>query len=171
MNSPPTLIAVEQDLTVLSGRPASPCGGPPYYNYGTVVAVVYSKPVTQASAGATESYLVDGDNGANSVQIQPSGRVALLNLRKGISAIRPRTLTVTNVTDVRGNPLAGGIPTVQSVYSGHNRSLHRRSRGPRSRAEGRRLACRGSTGDAHDVRQCVWRAAAVSHGFAGSARS
>jgi hypothetical protein len=113
---PPALIAVQQDLTVLAGRPSQPCYGPPFYNYGTVVAVVYSKPMTQASAGATNSYTVDGNNGADSVQIQPSGRVALLNLRKGISAIIPRKLTVTGVTDVRGNALVASPTPIQCFY-------------------------------------------------------
>lgn len=115
---PPLLIAVEQDLEILAGRPGNPCGGPPYRNYGTVLAVVFSKPVSQATAGGPESYQLDGDNGANSVQIQPSGRVALLNLRKGVSALRPRTLTLTNVTDLRGNPLSGGTMAVHSVEPG-----------------------------------------------------
>jgi hypothetical protein len=116
---PPSLVAVQQDLSVVAGRPSNPCVGPPnYYNYGTVVAVVFSKPMTQDSAGATNSYTVEGNNGANSVQIQPSGRVALLNLRKGISAIIPRKLTVTGVTDVRGNALAAVATLVQCLYPG-----------------------------------------------------
>ncbi|MGA2656274.1 MAG: LamG-like jellyroll fold domain-containing protein [Verrucomicrobiota bacterium] len=116
---PPTLIAVQQDLSVVAGRPANPCVGPPnYYNYGTVVAVVYSKPVTQTSAGTNSSYTLGGDNYAYAVQIQPSGRVALLDLRKGISALLPRNLTVTNVTDARGNALVGGVSPVLCVYPG-----------------------------------------------------
>ena len=121
---PPTLIAVQQDLTVVAGRPSFPCTGPPsFFNYGTVVAVVFSKPVTQATAGTNGSYTLDGDNSADSVQIQPSGRVALLNLRKGISAIIPRTLTVANVTDVRGNPLVGGTNPVLCLYPGTSQAF------------------------------------------------
>jgi len=116
---PPTLVAVQQDLSVVAGRPSNPCiSPPPYVNYGTVVAAVFSKPMTQASAGATNSYTLDGDNGANSVQIQPSGRVALMNLRKGISAIIPRKLTISGVTDVRGNALVAPPTPVQSFYPG-----------------------------------------------------
>ncbi len=109
---PPTLIAVQQDLTVNAGRPAIPCIGPNYLNYGTVLAVVYSKPVNQAGAGTPSSYTLDGNNGADSAQIQPNGRVALLNLYKGISDIIPRTLTITNVTDPHGNPLTAGVSPV-----------------------------------------------------------
>ncbi len=113
---PPALVAVQQDLNVVAGRPANPCVGPNYGNYGTVVAVVYSKPMTQTSAGATNSYAVEGDNGANSVAIQPSGRVALLNLRKGISAIIPRKLLISGVTDVHGNSLVASPTPVQCYY-------------------------------------------------------
>jgi hypothetical protein len=38
---PPTLAAVQQDLSVVTGRPSIPCVGPNYGNYGTVVAVVF----------------------------------------------------------------------------------------------------------------------------------
>lgn len=113
---PLTLVAVQQDLTVVAGRPSPACVGPSYGNYGTVVAVVFSKPITQDSAGATNFYAVEGDNGANSVQVQPSGRVALLNLRKGISAIIPRQITVSGVTDVRGNALVAVPTPIQSFY-------------------------------------------------------
>ena len=100
----PEIIAVEQDISVLAGRPPRPCAGPPSaYNYGTIVAVVFSKPMTQESAGVPDAYLVDGDNGANAVAVQPGGRVAYLNLRKGISAIIPRSLSIDGVSDVRGN--------------------------------------------------------------------
>lgn len=115
---PPTMIAVQQDLTVLAGRPPMPCSGPPYYNYGTVVAVVFSKPMTQDAAGQTNSYAVDGDNGADSVTVQPSGRVALLNLRKGISALIPRNIMVSGVTDVRGNPLVANPTPIQCYFPG-----------------------------------------------------
>ncbi len=115
---PPQLVAVEQDLMVLAGRPSNPCLGLPYRNYGTVVAVVFSKPMTQTGAGIPSAYTVDGDNGANSVQIQPGGRVAYLNLRKGISAIRPRSLTLTDVSDARGNLMPTVTRSIRSVYPG-----------------------------------------------------
>jgi hypothetical protein len=114
---PPTLLAVEQDLYVRAGRPALSCiqGAPDYQNYGTVVAVVFSKPVTQAGAGNPLGYTLDGGNGANSVSVQPGGRVAYLNLRQGVSAIRPRTLTLTGVADARGNTVVGGSMAVLSL--------------------------------------------------------
>ena len=115
---PPALIAVEQDLRVNAGRPGNPCIGPPWANYGTVVAVVFSKAMTQETAGVPGAYTVDGDNGANSVQVQPGGRVAYLNLRKGISGILPRALTITGVSDVRTNLLATVTTPIRSVVPG-----------------------------------------------------
>ncbi len=115
---PPTLVAVQQDLAIVAGRPSVPCVGPSYGNYGTVVAVVYSKPMDQASAGANASYTVGGSNYAYSVQIQPSGRVALINMRKGISAIIPRALTIAGVTDLHGNALVPTPTLIQCYYPG-----------------------------------------------------
>ena len=116
---PPQLIAVEQDLKIQSGRGSNPCVGPDnYFNYGTVVAVVFSKPMTQETAGNPESYVVEGNNGANSVQVQPGGRVAYLNLRKAISAIIPRTLSLSGVADARGNVLSAEPRPIRSVEPG-----------------------------------------------------
>lgn len=116
---PPTVVAVEQDLTVVAGRPALNCIGPPdILNYGTVVGVVFSKPVTAEGAGDPNSYVLGGANGANSTQLQPGGRVVYLNLRKGVSAIRPRTMTFTNIVDARGHALTTSSLPVHSVRTG-----------------------------------------------------
>ncbi|HSH16199.1 MAG TPA: carboxypeptidase-like regulatory domain-containing protein, partial [Verrucomicrobiae bacterium] len=115
---PPTIIAVEQSLEVNVGRPPQWCVGPDYANYGTVVGVVFSKPVTQDSAGNADSYTIDGGNGANSVRVQPGGRVAYLNLRQPISAIIPRTVTLSGVTDQRGNLVVGNVQPIVSERPG-----------------------------------------------------
>ncbi|MFM1943956.1 MAG: hypothetical protein RI897_2938 [Verrucomicrobiota bacterium] len=115
---PPALVAVSQDLEVNAGRPPRWCGGPPWANYGTVLAVVYSKPMDDVGAGNPHSYGLDGGNRAASVKIQPGGRVALLNMRQGVSAIRPRTMTVSGVMDPRGNPIGEASMGVYSVYPG-----------------------------------------------------
>ncbi|MBL9167133.1 MAG: carboxypeptidase regulatory-like domain-containing protein [Verrucomicrobiales bacterium] len=116
---PPSVIAVEQDVSILAGRPFAPCIGPQnIFNYGTVLAVVYSKPMTQATAGNESAYTVDGGNGANSAQIQPGGRVVYLNLRKGVSAIRQRTLSFQGITDSRGNALVTPSRPIRSVEPG-----------------------------------------------------
>src|SRR6185312_2581957 len=48
---PPTIISAIQDLTVQAGRPSIPCSpsvpGLPPNNYGTILAVLFSKPMTQ----------------------------------------------------------------------------------------------------------------------------
>ncbi|MBI1176201.1 hypothetical protein GC207_02040, partial [bacterium] len=115
---PPMVLAVEQDFSVVAGRPSLPCVVPQFKNYGTIVAVVYSKPMTQAGAGEPTAYTVDGDNGANAVTVQPGGRVAYLNLRKGISAIIPRSLTIAGVSDVHGTSLATATFPIHSVEPG-----------------------------------------------------
>src|SRR5581483_8916541 len=78
----PQLLSVLQDPTVQAGRPSVPCSTVPYdpRNYGTVVAVLFSKPMTQNGVNVPTAYQFDNTNVANSVQIQPGARVALLNL-------------------------------------------------------------------------------------------
>ena len=138
----PVVLAVEQDLSVNVGRPPNPCIGPPWANYGTVLAVVFSKPVSQASAGDPTAYTlraatgksaglhgtrgssilslsdVGAPNGANSVQVQPGGRVAYLNLRQAVSAIIPRELAISGVTDLRGNALRTVSVPIRSIEPG-----------------------------------------------------
>ncbi|MDH7501179.1 MAG: Ig-like domain-containing protein, partial [Verrucomicrobiota bacterium] len=139
---PPAVLAVEQDLSVNVGRPPNPCIGPPWANYGTVLAVVFSKPVSQASAGDPTAYTlwaatgngararaasgssilslsdIGAPNGANSVQVQPGGRVAYLNLRQAVSAIVPRELSISGVTDIRGNSLRTASWPIRSIEPG-----------------------------------------------------
>jgi len=67
--------------------------------------VLYSKPMRQEDVNSPGAYLLDNGNGANSVQIQPGGRVALLNLKEGIGTFRTRTLTIKGISDARANPL------------------------------------------------------------------
>ena len=88
---PPEVIGAIQDLSVDVSRPSKPCPPFPGKNYGTVVGLLFSKPMTQATVDRPSSYRLDNGIEANSVQIQPGGRVALLNLREPISGIRPRT--------------------------------------------------------------------------------
>jgi hypothetical protein len=80
------------------------------------VAVLFSKPMSQAGADVPSAYQIDGGNEAGSVQIQPGGRVALLNLKSGVGTIRPRTLHVgAGVTDPRGNALTASALPIQAT--------------------------------------------------------
>ncbi|MEX0326383.1 MAG: Ig-like domain-containing protein, partial [Puniceicoccaceae bacterium] len=122
---PPTVIAVRQDPEVLVGRPAKQCiqisttndfGDPvSVNNYANVLAVLFSKPMTQDTADIPEAYQMDNGTEAAFVRVQPGGRVALLTMREPLGALIPRTMTVAStVTDVRGNPLSPAPMSVES---------------------------------------------------------
>ena len=115
--SPPEVIAVIQDAAVHVGRPPRLCDLFEYRNYGTVLAVLFSKPMSQTGIDDPEHYVLDNGLTAGSVQIQPGGRVALLNLQSSVGTIRPRTLTVSDVTDPGGNALVTATFPVQAVFS------------------------------------------------------
>ena len=100
----PRVIRIQQDPTVLAGRPERPCDPPAdVLNYGTVLAALFSKPMSAAMGGQAPLFVMDDGNVAQSVQMQPGGRMALVNLSRGVSAIRPRRMRVGEVTDLRGN--------------------------------------------------------------------
>ncbi len=122
---PPSVLAVRQDAEVLVGRPSKPCFGPnttneagdpvPVRNYANVLAVLFSKPMTQSLANVPTAYTLDGGNEAAAVQIQPGGRIALLTMRQPVGALIPRSLsTAPTVKDARGNALASAPVAVHS---------------------------------------------------------
>jgi len=113
----PSLVSVTQDPGVKAGRPPIPVSLPDIGNYGTVLAVLFSKPMDQAGANRPGAYVLDNGNAANSVSIQSGGRVALLNMRQPLGAIVPRTLTITGVADPRGNPIASGARPVVTNFT------------------------------------------------------
>lgn len=117
----PELLSVTQDLSVLSGRPGWFCGGPHferldrtlrYSNYGMIVAALFSKPMDESSFAQTGGLLLDDAVPARSAQLQPGGRVALINVREALWTPTPRTLSVAGVADPRGNLLG---PTARAV--------------------------------------------------------
>jgi hypothetical protein len=115
---PPQVLAVLQDGSVNAGRPARPCF--PQVpslpaNYGTVLAVLFSKPMPTNGVAAPSDYSLENGNMAGSVQIQPGGRVALLNMRQPVGSIIPRQMTVSGVTDARGNAVSSNVLPVQAV--------------------------------------------------------
>ena len=114
---PPTVISAVQDPTVQAGRPAKPCvPAVPGYpnNYGTVLAVLFSKPMIQETVNVPSAYSLENGNTAGSVQIQPGGRVALLNIHLPVGAIVPRTMTVSGVTDPRGHLATNAARAVET---------------------------------------------------------
>ncbi len=117
LEAAPNLISVTQDPSVKAGRPPKPVSLPDIGNYGTVLAVLFSKPMDQAGANRPGTYLLDNGNAANSVSIQSGGRVALLNMRQPLGAIVPRTMTLAGVTDPRGNPIANGVRPVLTNFN------------------------------------------------------
>ncbi len=121
LEAAPRVIGVIQDPTVLAGRPAIPCTGDlRVLNYGTVIGVLFSKPLTQDSINRPAAYVLDDGNTASTVQIQGGGRLALLNLRRGISAVRPRSLTVQGVADERGNLIASAPRAIRHELLGNS---------------------------------------------------
>ncbi|MBW7884137.1 MAG: carboxypeptidase regulatory-like domain-containing protein, partial [Caldilineaceae bacterium] len=85
--------------------------------YGQVIGVLFSEEVDAASAQSEAEketitkYAVD-ENLVGGVRIQADNRVVLLALRAGVGPYVDRTLTVSNVVDLRGNVMA---PLIQSV--------------------------------------------------------
>jgi hypothetical protein len=111
----PQVIAVLQDISVHAGRPNPSCLPPgEYKNYGTVVAVLFSKPMGQDDINAPDAYVLDNGIAANSVRVQPGGRVALLNLKAGVGTLRSRDLSIGAFTDPRGNLLSPVTIAVQT---------------------------------------------------------
>jgi hypothetical protein len=110
----PEFISARQDLSVEAGRPLRRCEFFEIGNYGTVVAVLFSKPMRQAEINRPDAYVLDNGNRAGSVQIQPGSRVALLNLRGPTGALHPRGLTVAGIRDIRGNDLVASTRSIQN---------------------------------------------------------
>ena len=116
---PPRIVGAIQDLTVNTGRPPRTCGGPEAIaNYGTVVGVLFSKPMTSADVNQPPAYALDNGDAANSVQIQAGNRLALLNLGSAISAIRARRLTAAGISDPRGGLVGTNAVDVRCELGG-----------------------------------------------------
>jgi len=122
---PPEVLTVVQDAEVFVARPSRPCPNPtttndrdadvPIRNYANIIAVLFSKPMTQETADLPAAYRLDSGTEAAFVQMQPGGRIALITLKAPVGALIPRTLSVLpGVTDARGNPMS---PTAQPVQS------------------------------------------------------
>lgn len=120
----PELLTATQELDVIVARPYPFCGGPffrrdygpnpaaqvYYQNYGTLVAVLFSKQMDAATIERSGAFEVNGEIETNGVRMQPGGRVALVHLRKAIGDIGSQTPTYTivasEVADRSGHLLA-----------------------------------------------------------------
>ena len=120
----PSLISVHQDLAVHIARPWPFCGGPTfpwlgrnliYENYGTLVAALFSKPISRTSAEAPGAFGLENGIGATGVALQPGGRVALINLRSPVGDFAERQLVAQGVTDERGTGLAVAARTISTL--------------------------------------------------------
>jgi hypothetical protein len=114
---PPQVLAVRQDPEVFVARPTKPCFSPSttndfnetvsIKNYANIVAVLFSKPMTQDTANVPSAYRLENGNEAAFVQMQPGGRIALVTMKSPVGALIPREMTVSGgVKDVRGKPVA-----------------------------------------------------------------
>jgi len=105
--SPPSILSARQDISVVSDRVHMRCPIREYGNWGTVLAVLFSKPMSPADVEAASAYQFPDGNGARTVKLQPGGRVCLLQLHRGIASFssRPReySLGIASLPDPRGN--------------------------------------------------------------------
>lgn len=122
---PPEVMMVMQDPEVHVARPSRPCPNPTstndrgesvrIMNYANLLAVLFSKPMTQETADVPSAYRLEDGNEAAFVRMQNGGRVALITMKGPVGALIPRTMSVTGaVTDARGNAMA---PVTQPVVS------------------------------------------------------
>jgi hypothetical protein len=116
--APPSVLTARQDTSVLSGRPDPSCYPIPYLNYGTVLALLFNKPVRQEDLLVAGAFSLDNGVPSQSVRVQPGGRVALVNLRQPVGIYRPRNITVNGVGDPRG-----GVISNQTVAVSLNADL------------------------------------------------
>ncbi len=104
----PRVLSARQDISILSDRAYLRCPIREYANWGTVLAVLFNKPMAPGDVETPGAYrLVGGDNGARTVKLQEGGRVCLLQLHRGVGsfAVRPRSyrLEVASLPDPRGH--------------------------------------------------------------------
>ena len=85
---------------------------------GRTVAVLFSEEVTAQSVQDKfkpedlSHYLLDG-NAVVGVALQPDGRIAFLALRDPVGPFIPRTITIQDVTDLRGQAMASNAAPIE----------------------------------------------------------
>lgn len=113
---PPEIRNVVQDTDVVLSRPDPHCTAGPARNYGHVLGILFSKPMVQARVSVPTAYQLDNGTHASHIQVQPGGRIALVSLREGVSALRQRFLTVSGITDARGNPVVPAPEKIETDF-------------------------------------------------------
>lgn len=114
---PPELLLARQLPEIESVRPRPSCYPGAAWNYGTVLGVLFSKPMSETNVSIPSAYSLENGVTAGSVRLQPGGRVALLNLRQGVGSIRPRTLKIQGVTDPRGHAIVNNSRGITNLIS------------------------------------------------------
>ena len=114
---PPELLLARQLPEIESVRPRPSCFPGAAWNYGTVVGVLFSKPMSETNVNIPSAYKLENGITAVAVRLQPGGRVAMLNLRQGVGSIRPRTLAIDGVTDPRGHAIVNNARAITNLIS------------------------------------------------------
>jgi hypothetical protein len=111
VEGPPQVVDV---VTLESGYLDSPGSLLDPGTYGLLLGVLFDKPVDKASAETLSNYALEAGNAVLGAQLQPSGRLVYLYLRKPVGALVARTLTLSGIVDERGALLT---PTTRGIRS------------------------------------------------------
>ena len=101
VEQPPAFISARQLASSFRDGPGDPRDPA---TYGVLVAALFDKPVTEASAELRTNYAIEG-NAVIGAQLQASGRLVYLYLQQPVGGLVPRSLTISGVTDARGHVL------------------------------------------------------------------
>lgn len=111
VEGPPHVVDV---VTLEAGYADSPGSLGDAATYGLLLGVLFDKPVKKGSAETLSNYALEGGNAVLGAQLQPSGRLVYLYLRKPVGALVARTLALAGIADERGTALA---PVTRSIRS------------------------------------------------------
>ncbi len=113
MEAPPGVVAVRQLVSAYresAGDVRDPA------TYGLLVAVLFDKPVTAASAELRTNYAIES-NRVIGARLQSSGRLAYLYLERPVGGLVPRSVAISGVVDARGNVLAASTTPIAMALS------------------------------------------------------